>query len=954
MLFTCGAAYSQEEQQLAFPGAEGFGRFTSGGRGGIVYVVTNLNDSGPGSLRAGIEMNVPRTIVFQVSGTIHIKNPLSIENGDLTIAGQTAPGQGVTIKGNSVVLRADNIIIRYLRFRPGDISGGEPDAIWGREQSNIIIDHCSMSWAVDEVASFYDNKNFTMQWCIISESLYESNHAKGRHGYGGIWGGQGATFHHNLLAHHSSRNPRFNGSRYSGEPELELVDFRNNVIFNWGGNSAYGGEGGRHNIVANYYKPGPATGGEKRYRIVSPTPSDPMGLWYVAENFIEGYPEVTADNWNEGVQGLNAEQEAIARVDEPFPHAPVTTETALEAYASVLENAGANFPFRDEVDARILEEAETGQVTYGGAYGTGKGIIDSQETVGGWPELFSAPAPADEDLDGMADEWELTAGLNPADPGDGVLDADADGYTNLEEYLHALTETTPAAFLPHPTAIRAELITHNAIVLAWEDNASDETVIILERAVGDGEYEVLATLEPNTTAYADEGLVPGQVYHYRLQVSNGVMTSAYSPAGAYSTEYEPTFADAEQLVGYWNFDASSGTVVEDVSVYDNHGELQQADAAAWTTGKAGNALDLTGTSPQAHVLVPEAEQLNFDQGSFSVAFWMKAPVQEAPGYLFHKGSFEANNVGQGGEWYGLGFEEGNLRFAVDDNSVNSEVAFSSEDFLTNEWVQVIAVRDRSDDRLRIYLNGEQVAESIDMTSGGIGEEVPLIIGNSSDLNASFNGVIDEFKVFDYALSPEEAAGLYQGMPLQAFDPWPLNKSAGLDPEEIPLSWSGDAPAYNLYVGTAADNLQLIASETADPAHVLEGLAAATDYFWRVDAVGAGGVVNTGELWSFKTGAVTALPDETSLAEQFNSYPNPFSDHLTLSFILEQKEEVELKMYDMQNRLVKVLVKQSLAPGEYQVRLSAANQLEGLQPGMYICVLETGSRKMVSRVLYLQD
>ncbi|HPY01290.1 MAG TPA: pectate lyase, partial [Candidatus Marinimicrobia bacterium] len=273
-------------QQLAFPGAEGFSRFTSGGRSGKVIAVTNLNDKGPGSLRSAIETNGARTIVFRVSGTIALKSELTIQNGNLTIAGQTAPGDGICIRNYPLIIGADNVIIRYLRVRLGDECKVEGDAISAIFQKNIIIDHCSFSWGTDEVASIRDNVNSTVQWCIISESLTHSIHHKGDHGYGGIWGGQGATFHHNLIAHNSSRNPRFNGSRYSHKPEAEYVDFCNNVIFNWGFNSAYGGEGGHQNIIANYYKAGPAS--KCPDRIVEPW--DSTGQWYVAENFVFGFP----------------------------------------------------------------------------------------------------------------------------------------------------------------------------------------------------------------------------------------------------------------------------------------------------------------------------------------------------------------------------------------------------------------------------------------------------------------------------------------------------------------------------------------------------------------------------------------------------------------------------------------------------------------------------------------
>lgn len=437
-------------KQLAFPEAEGFGRFTTGGRGGEVYVVTNLNDSGPGSLRNGVEMSGPRMIVFRVSGTIRLQSDLRIRDNDISIFGQTAPGDGIAIKGAQTVFDADNVIIQYMRFRPGDISDGEPDALWGRQQKNIIIDHVSLSWSIDEAGSFYDNENFTLQWSILSESLYESQHDKGRHGYGGIWGGAGATFHHNLLAHHTSRNPRFNGARYTTSPETELVDFRNNVIYNWGNNSAYAGEEGNHNMVGNYYKAGPATGSNRDRILDASTHSSgfDFGKWYIAGNYVDGYPEVTADNWNGGVQRVSAEEMEYIRMHEPFdaPALP-SEETAEEAFESVLANAGAILPRRDTLDARIVHEVRTGTATFGGSYGSGSGIIDTQEEVGGWPELLSAAAPVDSDGDGIPDEWEIENGLDPNDPSD-ASEINSSGYSNLESYIHTLTEI--ADFIPLP------------------------------------------------------------------------------------------------------------------------------------------------------------------------------------------------------------------------------------------------------------------------------------------------------------------------------------------------------------------------------------------------------------------------------------------------------------------------------------------------------------------------
>ncbi|MDZ7721618.1 MAG: pectate lyase [candidate division KSB1 bacterium] len=423
-------------QQLSFPGAEGFGQYTSGGRGGRVIEVTNLNASGPGSFRAAAQKVGPRIIVFCISGTIPLESELIIENGDLTIAGQTAPGDGICIKNYQVNINADNVIVRYLRFRPGDEKQKEGDALSAIFQKDIMIDHCSFSWGNDEVATVRDNVNATMQWCMISESLHHSSHHKGDHGYGGIWGGMGASFHHNLLAHHTSRNPRFHGSRYHGKPERELVDFRNNVIYNWGFNSGYGGEQGQQNLVANYYKAGPATKEDSlKFRIVEPW--DNLGKWYIADNYIFGFPEITMNNWSGGVQGKNLNS---IRVDHSFPAPAIIQQNAEEAFQLVLAQAGATLPKRDAVDRRIVEEVRSGTAQFGGIWGEHTGIIDSQTQVGGWPVLRSKNALADTDHDGMPDVWEQENGLDINNPKDRNGDFNGDGYTNLEKYLNSLVK----------------------------------------------------------------------------------------------------------------------------------------------------------------------------------------------------------------------------------------------------------------------------------------------------------------------------------------------------------------------------------------------------------------------------------------------------------------------------------------------------------------------------------
>lgn len=439
-------------QALAFPGADGGGKYVTGGRGGKILFVDNLNDKGNGSFRKAIETEGARTIIFRVSGNIELQKTIHIKHGDLTIAGQTAPGDGICLLNYGVRVDADNVIIRFIRIRPGDKMKVENDAISGIRNKNIILDHCSFSWAIDEVASFYDNENFTMQWCIISESLYQSQHHKGKHGYGGIWGGLNASFHHNLLSDHSSRNPRLCGPRYSGFPETEKTDLRNNVIYNWGFNSIYGGEEGSYNLVNNYFKPGPATRKKVRSRILDLTQMfynqrinpDTLhaGWFYISKNIVEGDSEVSADNWNGGVQGKGVNETTMAKskLSSPIPITPIKEDDAQTAFNRVIQLAGASLS-RDKVDQRILNEVKTGIEKYGSSYEGGKnGIIDSQNDVGGWPELKSTSPLSDSDNDGMPDSWEKENNLNPADASDNNKKTLDKNYSNIEVYNNSLVQ----------------------------------------------------------------------------------------------------------------------------------------------------------------------------------------------------------------------------------------------------------------------------------------------------------------------------------------------------------------------------------------------------------------------------------------------------------------------------------------------------------------------------------
>ena len=564
-------ADAQFDSAPAFPGAEGFGRYTTGGRGGAVYHVTRLDDdSNPGSFRYACNQRGKRTIVFDVSGTIYLKSELQLKNGNVSILGQTAPGDGICIADYPFTISSSNVIIRYMRFRLGNrkVAYHEGDGLGGMDQANIIIDHCSVSWSVDECLSVYGSKNITVQWCFVDQSMVNSGHSKGSHGYGGNWGGSGASYHHNLIAHHTSRTPRL-GPRPSTQTD-ERMDMRNNVIYNWGGNGCYGGEGMNVNIVNNFYKPGPGSPtGTKGMRIAavgirtsaythhdtSPNEWDAMwhvwGKYYVTGNVNSKYDEVTTDNWTYGMYNqvddskvdytYTQETKDTMRINQPIPYGFVTTHKALRAFEKVLAYGGASYK-RDSHDTYIAEDVEKGTAKYTSS-GNSPGFINSQDEAGGWPVLNSETAPVDTDGDGMPDAWETEHGLNPNANDANLYNLDSHRYyTNLEVYCNSLVENIVKAqnadadasvdgtfteYFPDMKNGESEVPTENWLY-SHPGNGNANLITFEDGAT----LQITGNLDKTLASASD--ITIGVEAHKSIKLSNGAEMTFTCPTGKYA------------------------------------------------------------------------------------------------------------------------------------------------------------------------------------------------------------------------------------------------------------------------------------------------------------------------------------------------------------------------------------------------------------------------------------
>ena len=576
-LMSCVIASAQFSSAPAFPGAEGYGRYATGGRGGTVYHVTSLDDDAAnpaeGTLRYYItKKSGPRIIVFDVAGTIELQAQLKIAKGDLTILGQTAPGNGICLKNYPLCINADNVIVRFIRCRLGDLADNDAMSASHHDDAvcrNIIIDHCSLSWCTDEVGSFYGNENFTLQWCILSESL-KANAAKGTsHGYGGIWGGKKASFHHNLLAHNDSRMPRFDHGYVS--TLAGPVDYVNNVVYNWGGNSTYGGENEegceskKINMINNYYKPGAATKSSATTRFLNPTTAcgncvgtDVPATFYISGNYMYGSAEATATNVSSSTIKMDSSSPIsydywksnyvvtapFKTTDAEFQYNTINMQTPETAFEKVVATAGASFS-RDAVDTRVAQETKDGTWSCSGSNGSTNGLIDAASDAGGWPVLTGTPKQ-DTDKDGMPDEWEIANGLNPEVNDAARYNLDSRRYyTNIEVYAHSLVEDIVKAeqqgavqgFEEYYPDMQNGETEDRQIYYVTKGEAPSETadghscynfadyasVIMSGRLATDKKYAAGTSITYNGKKDA----------YYAIKVSNGAENKFVAPAGKY-------------------------------------------------------------------------------------------------------------------------------------------------------------------------------------------------------------------------------------------------------------------------------------------------------------------------------------------------------------------------------------------------------------------------------------
>ncbi len=854
MAFACLAGAVADEL-IAFPGAEGYGRFARGARAGenpTVYHVTNLNDSGTGSFRDAISQP-NRIIVFDVSGVINLKSGL-VFSKNLTIAGQTAPGSGIVIYGKRTSFSgASDIIVRYLRIRMGENGESGKDAAGIANGSNMIFDHCSISWGKDETFSINsDGKNggvgnITIQKTIISQGLLP-------HSAGGLCQPTntvgGVTLYRNLYADNNTRNHKVKG----------LNQYINNVVYNWGSGGGYnlGGDSeGRiwADVQSNYFIQGPNSGGNgvgsgnqltTVYQRGNKTDMSRDGVLNGRDMDENDFARATrVDSFEDLLQSEEYPSE--------HPHAPIASMsmTAEEAYQWVVDSVGACLPDRDEVDEYVIGELRS--------LGNKGAILSSEKAlmlVNGVGNIYNAPKPLDTDNDGMPDEWEKANGLDPNDATDAVKVA-ANGYLNIENYINSIP-ASPVPFLKYPVEILAKSLGTDSITVAFEchEKATGAKIRVEVMPEG-GEYTTVETIGTDVTSYTVKGLsektnytlrfttftddmaslpaefsfrtkgAPGEpdlstdpipangetIAEYTtvtLKFSNEVTGRPYyyvyvgtSPdrldsvatvrSRSYTMDVEPNTTyywriDVENTYGrtqgevwnfttgqepvrtkvaYFAFDETSGSTAVNVPTSE---EIMANDATpygsyvpVWGEGKINGAILFDAANTTDGMIVPSYEEIVFESAPFSYELWFKSTAGNSSQsrYLLHKGSHKSDGDRNTGKWFGLEYKKGTLYFGVDDDVTKSLAEVSATSYFDGNWHHVVAVRDVENAKLLLYIDGELKASANDATGAIDGSEA-LVIGNVNvNFDSPFIGSIDEFTLYNDALTELEIKSKYE-------------------------------------------------------------------------------------------------------------------------------------------------------------------------------------------------
>lgn len=877
-----------QAQTLAFPEATGFGRYTTGARGHAnpqIYLVTNLNDSGPGSFRDAVSQE-GRFVIFKVGGIINLQTQIVVAK-NTTIAGQTATGEGIVLAGPRVTFTgASNTIARYLRIRY--VGGAKnQDASGLSNGANMIFDHMTFTWGTDEVFSInWDGKgsspdNITIQNCIIGQGLHRHNHSAG----GLMQPSDGKiSIIGNLYISNKTRNPKVKG----------INEFVNNVVYNWGnyGNTYGHAESGdayimggdsagisEVNIINNYFMGGPYTSGS----VTTPFNRGNSNFYlYGSGNYFDNNKNGLLDGAlvPEDLNGYPT-GDALSMQSVPYDYPEKNpTLTAQEAFDKAILSVGASYPKRDQVDSLMIADLASKGTQAFYVYRE----YDLPFINGGLGHVYGAPYPLDTDNDGMPDAWEDANGLNKNNASDAlVVSTTHSPYLNIEVYINGLVNETPPDFIIPPSNINftnassTETPPNSTLTVNWNDNADNEDNYVLERSVDGSNFAVITTLTANSVSYQDTGLVPNTKYYYRIKAINATQSSVYSAVASITTPAIPSapskatnptpvvgdnfveltngnvtlkwngsantenyavyFGEDElnltkladvtysanptyQVTGlnpattyYWRIDASNnkgnatgnvwmfrtianvpqgmvgywpfnelpfdGGQITDNSTYQNHGvlDINYDNANVRVSGKANNALDFSTAPNNVFIVnIPNQDQLYLDKSSFSLSFWMKAasnllPTDATSSYLLCKGSFNANaSTGATGKRFNVEFKSSQFRFAIDDNITKKELSTSGTPFFTGNWEHVVIMRDVIAHRLRLYLNGVLITELDETGVTGIAEVSDLILGNIGELElqngtapAPYKGMLDELKIFNYALTATEVSDLYQNV-----------------------------------------------------------------------------------------------------------------------------------------------------------------------------------------------